>query len=87
MTQRNTRWLAAAAAALALAAAPGVAQAGERLGDAALGALAGGVVLGPVGAIAGGAVGYTAGPGIAHSWGLHHHRRYVQHPRRREAER
>jgi hypothetical protein len=47
------------------------ALAGEhRGGDAALGALAGAVVLGPVGAIAGAAVGYTAGPSIAHSWGF-----------------
>jgi hypothetical protein len=42
----------------------------HRGGDAALGALAGAVVLGPVGAIAGAAVGYTAGPSIAHSWGF-----------------
>jgi len=44
--------------------------AGERTGDAALGALAGAVVLGPVGLVAGAAVGYTAGPSIANSWGL-----------------
>jgi hypothetical protein len=42
----------------------------HRGGDAALGALAGAVVLGPIGAIAGAAVGYTAGPSIAHSWGF-----------------
>ncbi len=36
-------------------------QAGERVGDAALGALSGAVVIGPVGAVAGGVVGYTAG--------------------------
>ena len=42
----------------------------HRGGDAALGALAGAVVLGPVGAIAGAAVGFTAGPSIAHSWGF-----------------
>jgi len=46
------------------------ASAGERTGDAALGALAGAVVLGPVGLVAGAAVGYTAGPSIASSWGL-----------------
>jgi hypothetical protein len=46
------------------------ASAGERTGDAALGALAGAVVLGPIGLVAGGAVGYTAGPSIASSWGL-----------------
>jgi hypothetical protein len=44
----------------------------HRGGDAALGALAGAVVLGPIGAIAGAAVGYTAGPAIAHSWGFRH---------------
>jgi hypothetical protein len=44
----------------------------HRGGDAALGALAGAVVLGPIGAIAGAAVGYTAGPSIAHSWGFRH---------------
>lgn len=46
------------------------ASAGERVGDAALGALAGAVVLGPIGLVAGAAVGYTAGPAIASSWGL-----------------
>ena len=49
----------------------------ERVGDAALGALSGAVVLGPVGAVAGAVVGYTAGPAIASSWGLRrHHRRH-----------
>ena len=42
----------------------------ERAGDAALGALSGAVVLGPVGAVAGAVVGFTAGPSIARSWGL-----------------
>ncbi|BAM90061.1 hypothetical protein S58_40750 [Bradyrhizobium oligotrophicum S58] len=47
------------------------AQAGEhRGGDAALGALSGAVVFGPVGAVAGAVVGYTAGPSIARSWGF-----------------
>jgi hypothetical protein len=49
----------------------------ERMGDAALGALAGAVVLGPVGLVAGAAVGYTAGPSIANSWGM----RRSSHPR------
>jgi hypothetical protein len=44
--------------------------AGERTGDAALGALSGALVLGPVGAVAGAVVGYTTGPDIAHGWGL-----------------
>jgi hypothetical protein len=48
---------------------PSVANAQERLGDGAMGALAGAVVGGPVGLVAGGVVGYTAGPSIASSWG------------------
>ena len=48
---------------------PGTAGAQERTGDAALGALAGAVVAGPFGLVAGGVVGYTAGPGIASEWG------------------
>jgi hypothetical protein len=52
----------------------------ERTGDAALGALAGAVVLGPIGLVAGAAVGYTTGPSIASSWGLRrsHHRHSVK---------
>lgn len=57
------------AVTLVVALAP-AAQAEERVGDAALGALSGAVVLGPVGAVAGAVVGYTAGPSIASSWGL-----------------
>jgi hypothetical protein len=53
-----------------VALAPSVAVAQERAGDAALGALSGAVVLGPVGAVAGAIVGFTAGPSIARSWGL-----------------
>jgi hypothetical protein len=59
-----------AALAITLAFAPSGVLAQERAGDAALGALAGAVVLGPIGAVAGAVVGYTAGPSIAHSWGL-----------------
>jgi hypothetical protein len=44
----------------------------HRGGDAALGALSGAVVLGPIGAVAGAVVGYTAGPSIAHAWGFRH---------------
>jgi hypothetical protein len=46
------------------------ANAQERAGSAALGAVSGAVVLGPVGAVAGALIGYTAGPSIAHSWGV-----------------
>lgn len=42
----------------------------ERAGDAALGALSGAVVFGPIGAVAGALVGYTSGPSIAHSLGI-----------------
>lgn len=56
-------------AALLLVLVPSSALA-QRAGDAALGAVAGAVVLGPVGAVAGAVVGYTAGPSISRSWGL-----------------
>jgi hypothetical protein len=58
-------------AAIILLLAPSAALAGDhRPGDAALGALSGAVVLGPVGAVAGAVVGYAAGPSIARSWGF-----------------
>jgi hypothetical protein len=69
-----TRMLATTAVALTLmisALTTSAAHAGERRGgDAALGALSGAVVFGPVGAVAGAVVGYTAGPSIARSWGF-----------------
>jgi hypothetical protein len=55
----------------------------HRGGDAALGALSGAVVFGPIGAIAGAAVGYTAGPSIARSWGFR--RSHSAAPRRARA--
>jgi hypothetical protein len=64
---------------------PCAAAAQERLGDGALGAIAGAVVGGPVGLVAGGVIGYTAGPAIASSWGLkghkHHHNRRAHYRR------
>ncbi len=45
--------------------APVAASAGERLTDGALGGVAGAVVFGPVCLVAGGVIGYTAGPNIA----------------------
>jgi hypothetical protein len=66
--------------ALALSLTSVAAKAAERAGDAALGALSGAVVLGPIGAVAGAVVGYTAGPHIARSWGL---RRSAAHGGRR----
>src|ERR1700751_3963405 len=47
------------------------ARARERAGEAALGAVWGAVVLGPVGAVSGAIFGLTAGPSIARSWGMH----------------
>jgi len=55
-----------AIALLTLALMPRVAEAGERPADAALGALSGALVFGPVGLVAGAVVGYTAGPSISH---------------------
>jgi hypothetical protein len=70
-----------AAAIAGLSFLPTLAYAQERLGDGAMGALAGALVGGPVGLVAGGVVGYTAGPSIASSWGLkgHRHHRYAHH--------
>jgi hypothetical protein len=56
--------------ALGLSLTSAAAMAAERTTDAALGAFSGAVVLGPIGAVAGALVGYTAGPSISHSWGL-----------------
>jgi predicted lipid-binding transport protein (Tim44 family) len=60
----------------------------HRGGDAALGALSGAVVLGPIGAVAGAVVGYTAGPSIAHSWGFRRSSaaRHARKPTRQEAQ-
>jgi hypothetical protein len=58
------------AVVIAIWCVPSATLAGERVGDAALGAVSGAVVLGPVGAVAGAVIGYTAGPSIADSWGL-----------------
>jgi hypothetical protein len=57
-------------AVVLLAFVPAGAVAQERAGDAALGAVSGAVVLGPVGAVAGALIGYAAGPSIARSWGV-----------------
>ncbi len=56
--------------ALTLSLTSVAAKAAERAGDAALGAISGAVVLGPIGAVAGAVVGYTAGPRISRSWRL-----------------
>jgi hypothetical protein len=70
------RIIAVSALLLPLTLAP--AAAGERLGDGAMGALAGAVVAGPVGLVAGGVIGYAAGPNISERLGINksrHHRR------------
>ena len=59
-----------ATVAFSLSLMSSAAMAQERTGDAALGALSGAIVLGPIGAVAGAVIGYTAGPSIANSWGL-----------------
>jgi len=59
--------------------APGVAGAGERVVDGALGAASGALVAGPVGLVAGGVIGFVAGPDIAHGLGVRHHHHYYHH--------
>ena len=76
------KWIVAAAL-VAATLVPSGALAEERTGTAALGALSGAIVLGPVGAVAGAVIGYTAGPAIASSWGLRRSERHYQ--RRSEA--
>jgi hypothetical protein len=61
--------IASVAISLVLMSSTAIAE--ERPGDAALGAVSGAVVLGPIGAVAGAVIGWTAGPSISHSWGLH----------------
>jgi len=58
------------------------AVAGERATSAALGAVSGAVVLGPVGAVAGAFIGYTAGPSMSRAWGVHGRRSSARQPRR-----
>jgi hypothetical protein len=72
-------------AVVLLAGVPVSALAQERAGAAALGAVSGAVVLGPIGAVAGAVVGYTAGPAIAHSWGVRGSRSARHRPPRRDA--
>jgi hypothetical protein len=54
--------IAIAAIGMLMLASPAAAQ--ERAGSAALGALSGAIVLGPVGLVAGAVIGYAAGPEI-----------------------
>ena len=68
-----------------LAGVPASAVAQERAGSAALGAVSGAIVLGPVGAVAGAVIGYTAGTSIARSWGVGGSRSARHRQPRREA--
>ena len=72
-------FLAIALITAGIAVVPTLASAGERMDDAAGGAVAGALVGGPVGLVAGGIIGYTAGPNIARGMGIHHrhYRRYT----------
>jgi hypothetical protein len=70
--------IAAAAIAATIAFAPTAALA-DRAVNTGLGAGTGFLVFGPVGAVVGGVVGYTAGNSIARSWGVSRpHRRPVR---------
>jgi len=70
--------IAVVAAALS---APTAAGAGERVFDGALGAASGALVAGPAGFLAGGVIGYVAGPRISRGLGFHRHYRYTHYSR------
>jgi len=67
--------------ALAIIMIPIEVKAQERVVDGAGGALAGVLVAGPIGALAGGIIGVVSGPDIARGMGLkgHHHYHRVHH--------
>jgi hypothetical protein len=72
------RFLGTIAVVISLAPVAPFAQ--ERVGDATLGGLSGAIVLGPVGAVAGIVIGYTAGPSISRGWGLNRDRPHAGRP-------
>jgi len=61
---------------------PTAAGAGERLLDGALGAASGALLFGAPGLVAGGVIGYVAGPRISRSLSSHRHYRYAYYSRR-----
>jgi hypothetical protein len=54
----------------------------ERVGGAAVGAVAGAAIAGPVGAVVGGVGGAITGPAVARGVGIPHRRYYWWHGRR-----
>jgi hypothetical protein len=76
------RMMKAILVALALSLCASGAMAQERSTDAALGAVSGAIVLGPIGAVAGALIGYTAGPAISRSWGVRGRHSSAHQPRR-----
>jgi hypothetical protein len=79
--KNGTKFVAAGLIAASLMFAPVMASAHERIGDAAMGAAAGALVAGPIGLVAGGAIGYVEGPHISHHifHDHHHYRHYRRH--------
>jgi hypothetical protein len=55
----------------------------ERVGGAAVGAVAGAAIAGPVGAVVGGVGGAITGPAVARGMGVPHRRYYWWHGHRR----
>jgi len=64
-----------------LALVPTAAVAGERLFDGALGAASGALLFGAPGLVAGGVIGYVAGPRISRELGFHRRYRYGYYDR------
>lgn len=62
--------LSLASIVVALMVSPAMADDVDRAVEGVLGGAAGGLLLGPIGLVAGAVTGYTAGPAISHSWGL-----------------
>jgi osmotically inducible lipoprotein OsmB len=81
MKKSHCNLLLVGLAALSLAACS---TTGERFGGAGVGAVTGGAIAGPVGAVAGGIGGAIAGPSVSNAMGIPHrgrthHRRHYRH--------